>query len=193
MRQKIYRWRRFWTLREGVVDLSDGGYLRDPEAENAHLKKSDSKPFENIEDVPCLALLGEPGIGKSQWFRLEQDAITARIRKTGDDAIWEDIGSYSEAGDLIQNIFRAEQFERWRNGQHRLHLFLDALDECCLRDSGIPRRLAQEFGKLPIKRLNLRVFCRTAEWPIGFEERLSEIWGDDNFKAYELNPLRRIL
>jgi hypothetical protein len=189
---KIYQWRRFWSLREGVVDLSDGGYLRDPEGENADSEKSHSKPFEAIEGVPCLALLGEPGIGKSQWCESEEKAITARLQGKGDDALWVDAGSYSEANDLVANIFRSRQFEDWVKGQHRLHLFLDALDECCLWIRNAPKRLAQELKKYPKDRLNLRVFCRTADWPHGFEERLTNIWGQDHFKVYELNPLRRI-
>jgi hypothetical protein len=30
----VYAWQRFWVPREGSIDLSDGGFLRDPQSEN---------------------------------------------------------------------------------------------------------------------------------------------------------------
>ncbi len=189
---KIYRWRRFWTEREGTFDLSDGGYLRNPEDDNPPFKTSDSKPFEAIENVQCLALLGEPGIGKTQWSELERETITARILGSGDDALWLDMSLYGEASDLIRNITETKEFKNWEKGEHKLHLFLDALDECCLRIVNLPKRLIQEFGKYSIERLYPRIFCRTADWPQGFEQRLKKTWGNKHFNAYELNPLRRI-
>ena len=47
------------------MNLSDGGFLYDPDNKYAEFVQSDVVPFEKIAHQPCLALLGEPGIGKS--------------------------------------------------------------------------------------------------------------------------------
>ena len=46
--------------------------------------------------------------------------------------------------------------------------------------------------KYPCDRLYLRIACRTVNWPSALESGLKEIWGNDNFSAFELTPLRRL-
>lgn len=61
----IYPWRRFWAPREGSIALEDGGFLTDPEGKYGRSLNPDVISLEALEEVPCLVLLGEPGIGKS--------------------------------------------------------------------------------------------------------------------------------
>jgi len=65
MSGKRYNWKRFWYPMTGNIDLSDRGYLYDPDSEYGHIFNPEVVPFESIETVPCLVLLGEPGIGKT--------------------------------------------------------------------------------------------------------------------------------
>ena len=37
----------------------------------------------------------------------------------------------------------------WLDGEHRLHVFLDSLDECLLRINSVASLLAEEFKKYP--------------------------------------------
>jgi predicted NACHT family NTPase len=92
----------------------------------------------------------------------------------------------------VQAIFQAPIFQAWLTGTHELHLFLDSLDECLLRIDTVANLLVDEFSKYPVARLNLRIACRTAEWPSGLERGLKQIWGENEIKVYELAPLRRI-
>jgi len=64
MTLRIYNWRRFWCARTGKINLSDGGYPYDPESEYGKIYNPDVLRFDAIAGMPCLALLGEPGIGK---------------------------------------------------------------------------------------------------------------------------------
>jgi hypothetical protein len=60
--------------------------LPDPEAEYGEFYNPSIISFERIAHVPCLALLGEPGMGKSKILK-EQYAITdQQVRATGDRA-----------------------------------------------------------------------------------------------------------
>ncbi len=93
---------------------------------------------------------------------------------------------------MVRTLFGDQTFLSWVNNNHRLHLFLDSLDECLLRIDTLTALLSEEFRKYPTERLYLRIACRTFEWPPSLEEGLTRLWGKDNFKAFELVPLRRI-
>lgn len=66
MAKKDYKWKRFWCPRSGHINLADGGYLCNPDEEWGRAYNPDLVSLEAIAEIPCLVLLGEPGIGKSQ-------------------------------------------------------------------------------------------------------------------------------
>jgi hypothetical protein len=190
--QAHYNWERFWCPREGVIDLSDGGYLRDPPSDDAWGIRRDTVPLSSITDVPCLGLLGEPGIGKSTALKDQRSVVDREITRSGGVALWSDLRQFQTDSRLCERIFDHPKFRAWREGHHQLHLFLDSLDECLLRISSVAALLLDELGEYPRDRLFLRVACRTAEWPLDLERGLKELWGQDRFGAYELAPLRRL-
>jgi hypothetical protein len=53
-----------------------------------------------------------------------------------------------------------------------LHLFLDSLDEARLRIGVVTTLLIEKLRQHQIERLYLRIACRTAEWPLSFEQDL---------------------
>jgi hypothetical protein len=92
----MYQWKRFWCPRTGTFNLADGGYLVDPESEHAKWFGSDAAPFSKIVEAPCLALLGEPGIGKSTAIASARDTIAQALTKTGDRLLWIDLREYGD-------------------------------------------------------------------------------------------------
>ncbi len=62
-------WRRFWCAREGRILADVDGYLMDPEAPKSNYMQSDAVSFEAFKEWPCLLLLGEPGIGKTNVMK----------------------------------------------------------------------------------------------------------------------------
>ena len=81
---KTYDWKRFWCTRTGKVNLSDSGYLFDPESEFGNIYNPDVFSFENITKFHCLGLLGEPGIGKSTTMWTQKQIIDAQVTEAGD-------------------------------------------------------------------------------------------------------------
>jgi hypothetical protein len=77
-------------------------------------------------------------------------------------------------------------------GDYDLHLYLDSFDECLLRIDTIASILADELPKYPLNRLKLRIASRTASWPTLLERALKEGYGEQNYAAVELVPLRRV-
>jgi predicted NACHT family NTPase len=188
----IYKWKRFWCERDNSIDLSDEGFLYDPEAEYGNIINKAVFSFESISSTPCLALLGEPGIGKSKSLQSEKDSIKNKVKGTGDSTLWLDLRSFGSEDRLINSLIKDGVFISWEKGNHKLYIFLDSLDECLLKIDTIATLLVDELKKYPIERLYLRIACRTAEWPEVLEDGLKDLWGETNFKVYELAPLRQI-
>ena len=188
-----YPWKRFWCPRDGVMNLSDGGFLYYPESEYAKYVQSDVVSFEKIANQPCLALLGEPGIGKSTVMRELEESLAESIESSGDSLLYLNLNEYGDESRLIKNLFHCEMFVTWKKGNHILHLFLDSLDECHIKIQQVGTILANHFQGITdhLWRLRLRIACRTAEWPATLEQSLPRLWGKDGFGAYELCPLRR--
>ncbi len=159
-----YDWTRFWCIREGSMMLGRG-YL--------YVLKGYTKDvinFDQITHIPCLALLGEPGIGKSHAIEVETDKLRRKIESdTTQQLLSFNLRSYSSDINLIQDIFDNEKFKAWLSSSIKLHLFLDSLDEGLLRVDTLAALLADKFKNLPIQRLHLRIACRTAEWPSSLE------------------------
>lgn len=187
-----YNWKRFWCPRTGIVNLSDGGYLVNPDSEWGRYYNSEVVSFDSISSIPCLILLGEPGMGKSYSMRAEREAIDVKIAQEGGQTYWLDLRSYGSEDRLIRNLFESPVFSSWKNGNYHLHVFLDSLDECLLRVDTLAALLIDELKKCPITRLNLRISCRTADWPTGLEDGLQQLWEKDSIGVYELAPLRKI-
>ncbi len=186
-----YDWKRFWCPREGNFDLTDQGYLTDPTAKYGSCWQPDVVEFRKIAELPCLVLLGEPGIGKSTTVKAEESAAAAVAAKSKDATLFFNLGEYESELPLRQELFDNSVFKLWLAGIHRLHLFLDSLDECLLRIRTVTSLLDRELQRLDLRRLSLRIVCRTADWPVAFEPRLKELFGDSSVAVYELVPLTK--
>lgn len=192
MSNKIYNWKRFWCPREGNINLSDGGFLYDPDSDFGHAFNPDVVSFESIEETPCLILLGEPGIGKTQSMRLKHDLIKTKIKSEGDEILWINLNSIGSEFRLMDKIFRDRIFDSWMESKYKLHIFLDSLDECQLKIDTVTSILFEELKNYRIERLYLRICCRTADWRNSFENELKKLWSEKSVGVYELVPLRRI-
>lgn len=189
---KNYDWKRFWCPRDGSINLIDGGYLADPDGPYGNHLNPALRPFGEVSQLPCLALLGEPGIGKTSTMQAERGAIDAAVLAEGGKTLWLDLRSCGSEGRVVGKLFESREFTQWMEGDYHLHLFLDSLDECLLRVDTVAALLLDELQSCPVERLSLRIGCRTAEWPTSLlEDGLRDLWGKESFGAYELAPLRR--
>lgn len=193
MPQQTYNWKRFWCPRERNFSLADYGYLYDPDTEYGRHINPDVVSFERIADIPCLILLGEPGIGKSSALQTEKDDISAKIKQQGHTSIHLNLRSFGSEDRLIRSLFEHETFKSWKDSSHRLYLFLDSFDECLLRIDTLSTLLADELSNhsSQIQRLYLRIASRTADWSLALENRFINLWNKDAVRAYKLAPLRR--
>jgi hypothetical protein len=183
---------RFWVPRTGgMIDLSDGGFLRDPTGLFARSDAAGARQLQELAGYRALALLGEPGIGKSTTLR-EEAARVGEQAGAGTVSIHADLRAYSSESLLYRRIFESDEFLAWETGQSHLVLHLDSLDEALLRIDSIANLLTDELPRRPVERLSVRIACRTAVWPTAtLETALCGIWGEAAVGVFELAPLRR--
>lgn len=188
----MYNWKRFWCINTGNIRLDYGGFLEDPESEYGH--NPDVVPFNSISHIPCLVLLGEPGIGKTTAINQAFNEVKTELETSEDDCLFFNLGDFDSNQDLLSGIFQSDKFIKWLSGNYKLHLFLDSLDEGLLSVKTIIRFLCKHIDNVPVERLYFRITCRTSVWleSISFEQKLKEKWKEDNTKIYELAPLRRV-
>lgn len=185
-----YKWKRFWCPRGGSIDLSDQGYLVDPDSKWAKYVNAEVLSFEDIAKKRCLALLGEPGIGKSKALAMEQENLLKRA--DAENRILEfDLRSFGSEDRFIREVFEGDAVQEWKRDNSQLYLFLDSLDEGLVRTGVLATIIAEQVRRLPVERLHLYMACRTAEWPTTTLETQLERLFRDQFGAYELVPLRR--
>jgi hypothetical protein len=105
-----YPWKRFWCHRSSEFRLTDGGYLSDPDEEYGHILNPDAVSFEQICSIPCLVLLGEPGIGKST--AIQESEATLEV----------DLGSFQTDTTLANAVFKHPQIQAWAAETQKLTL-----------------------------------------------------------------------
>lgn len=185
-----YEWQRFWIRQTDVLDLSDAGFLRDPVDD--YFGPGVLRSLAALSEYRALALLGEPGIGKSSELKREHDRISALTGHARPHSMYVDLRVSSSEDALRRRIFDAPTFAAWKAGTGNLFLHLDSLDEAMLRVETIASLLAEEFQALPSDRLSVRIACRTATWPAGIlGTAFTNIWGPAAAGVFELAPLRR--
>lgn len=185
-----YDWQRFWIVQTGSLDLSDAGFLRDPD--EYLFGRSDLKKLDEIDAYPALALLGEPGIGKSAALKLEHERVSQLGAEENAVSVYVDLKVSSSEGRLYRQIFESAPVEAWKASDGRLYLFLDSLDEAMLQIDTVAHLLVEGLRNLPTNRMSIRIACRTAVWPSKtLGGPLKEIWGEAGLGIFEMAPLRR--
>jgi predicted NACHT family NTPase len=188
----VYAWQRFWVPREGSIDLSDGGFLRDPQSEFAQHWPHPLKTLSELQHFQALALLGEPGIGKSVTLETEFNTSKQQSAEDGRIVLHVDLRSFASDVLLHRRVFESVEFTAWQTGNSHLVLYLDSLDEALLRVDSVAALLADEIPRYPTTRMSVRIACRTAAWPHELlETAFRKIWGEASVGVFELAPLRR--
>lgn len=188
--KKKFPWKRFWCPPEGKLQLDNWGYLTDPEGEYGRSLNPDVVSFERIRDTPCLILLGEPGIGKSQAIEDEIEHLKEEISEKDELLLQIDLKGYGSEERLSKDIFESGKWEKFINGKGKLHLFLDSLDEVRIKIPEVTDLILKGIELSLIDRLYFRIACRTAEFPWSFKNSMIGLWKEGQVKAYELAPLR---
>lgn len=77
--RKLYNWKRFWVPRDGIIHLSEDGFLADPESEESIWTPQNHISLETVNNQKCVVLLGEPGIGKTHVLNAFSTELFAAV------------------------------------------------------------------------------------------------------------------
>jgi hypothetical protein len=189
MSDSHYDWQRWWCPRGGFIAYDRAGYVLAPESAKQY-ERNDLISFDNVADVHCLVLLGEPGIGKSRTL----STIVANHRNRGDLIHHIQLGSYRSDFTLSSALFDDSRVKHWLTSSGDLYLFLDGFDELLMHGTVSPNFIFDEIKRRnwSAEHLFLRITCRSAAWPQSIETKLESIWGQQQMRVLELAPLTRM-
>jgi hypothetical protein len=182
-------WRRFWVPLGGSISCgSDGqGFLDDPENDfGRHINPAVCELDALVERSP-LVLCGEPGIGKTTALR----NLREKIESIHEKALWIDLRSIPDPGTFVRRTSETKLWQEWQTGEHRLALVIDGVDEGLIKIPDFVTFLHGELKQYDLRRLQLILACRTAEWPAVNGRELIGLWPHQNCeRVFELCPLR---
>lgn len=126
---------RFWVPRSGHIDLSDGGFLMDPAL--AFFRSSSPPPasLRGLKSYRALALLGEPGMGKSTELQADAERLAMEVVDGSTISIRVDLRDFSSEALFCKRVFESSRITEWKAGAQHLVLHLDSLDEVLLKST----------------------------------------------------------
>jgi len=87
--------------------------------------------------------------------------------------------SYSSEDRLMRDLFDSAALNDWRLSDRVLPLFLDSYDEC--RVPTLASLLLEQLERLPRERLQLRIACRSGDWPILLRREFPRLWPKEKY------------
>jgi hypothetical protein len=161
-----------------VVPLG-GEYHLDDDGFRSNMVAAGQLPLANIAPRASVAVLGEPGIGKSRAVR----------ELTGGDSNVIDVGldTVADVHDLRDRLAAVSATVNEGVPPDRITVVLDSIDECPIPTRLLLHHLEETLGQHPTPRVVLG--CRTADWPETLGTRLQALL--PKLDVYELLPLGR--
>ncbi|MDP8285516.1 MAG: hypothetical protein RAP03_02515, partial [Candidatus Electryonea clarkiae] len=183
---KRFDWKRFWHSREISPFLTSEGYLHDPETDVLYTMGKAYKQLEELENFPCLVLLGEPGTGKTDNIKDYYGG------KSEENIIYHEFNAFSSEIGFKEEVFDDPKFLEWEYSSKPLTLILDGLDDGLIVQPNIANYLALQIKKYQtnLPNLSMIISCRTSVWPQLLEKNLIDLYSEQNVKVYKLAMLR---
>lgn len=171
-------WQRLWRRVKASSPTDHGRPVEEPPVTLASLR-----------EVPCLVLLGSPGLGKSNEVHLA--AREAISRHEAADVI--PLGRLSGADELESRLLTTAKSAALKDKVW--NLFLDGLDEALPQFTKDANALSTALRSLAqvkdLSTVRLRISCRSAEWPRNLEADLQDLWGASSVQLFELQELSK--
>ena len=162
----IYPWKRYW-VKQGENPTMERGLFVEPSGGIRWLgEASNGVGLLDLQEVPCLVLLGDVGMGKSTTIQEEAEHLKTTLAGQKHLVLYRDLKRRSETH-VERAIFESPEVEAWLQGGLALTLFLDSLDECWHRVDALETLLVEGFerrAQQEMAPLFLRLTCRSAEW-----------------------------
>lgn len=149
----------------GSWQLDDGLFSK-PSKKYSFYNKETVSFDDVIETQNCLIILGESGIGKTEFLKYHYD-------KLSEAKIWVDLKKISNEECIDNDIFN-QSFKSQYKKSPAVYLFLDGLDESLDSFNKIYFNLSSKIKKYDYNKIKLIISCRSYYFPKSFESDLKE-------------------
>ena len=190
-----YGWDRRWLLRDAGLHNQSGASRNERRALALWElgARGNGLALPELRDVPCLVLLGEPGMGKTYAVRMEQQRLRAG-QQNDLDARRVDLLGRDPSQPVSDYLFDRDFYRAWTTGRHRLVYFIDSVDKSGADVERVMAAIENELSSADISRLRLRLVCRDHDWSFQFADALRSIWDRNsevvsNLQVLQLQPL----
>ena len=182
-----YDWQRWWLPVDTDPGLDELGMFYDPARHYGKYLNPSAKPLSALDDIGCLLLLGESGIGKTAELKNE----VRRLRSQDASVVDLDLGEYSDLMDLKHDLTAGTERALSETGGSRVVLVLDGLDEAALEIQRLTDAIPRWLGTMDRSRVGLRLASRPVVAGLArLSESLEALW-PDGVAEYRLAPLTR--
>ena len=191
-----YNWQRRWIPLD--IGSSDGtgetSKARSAKALWEMRFTSDGVLFDEIRHVPCLVLLGEPGMGKSYFVQDEEQRLRTYLERSADVSMLKNLAGSESSDEVRRRLFESDTYRAWKTGTHKLTLFVDSVDQAVMGVGDVVTAICNELGDADLSRLELRLVCRDHDWSLNLADTLGHVWRshddtDGIVRVYQLASL----
>lgn len=152
--ERLYPWKRFWCPWDKPISFADDGFVYDPESDFGTIFNRELRTLDCTQQVPCLILLGEPGLGKSQSLR-EYLVVLESAKDSSRQVIYLDLKDFGSDAAITRGLFESRAFQQWKDGEEALYLLIDSFDEVLLTIESLSGYLTRELRALAVPKLPL--------------------------------------
>jgi len=145
--QTVYPWKRFWCPWDKSISFADDGFVYDPESDYGSILNPELRSLDSLQELPCVILLGEPGLGKSQILR-EHRAALESAKDPARQVIYLDLKDFGSDAALTRGLFDSISFQHWKNSDALLYLLIDSFDEGLLTIESLSGYFSRELQVL---------------------------------------------
>ncbi len=171
--------------------MSDG-YLAEVEIDDGG-SDQEGRTLTQLKDIPCLVLLGAPGMGKTR----EAEAAVTSLRTDGEliDLVY--AGRRADPSRTLHDLLQGTNCANWVSSGRPWYIFIDGVDEAAGAAAGFEAGFQSFLDGLlgtggEISTVRLRLLCRTVEWTGTLDRALETIWTDQKIQKRQIAPLRQI-